>query len=105
VLTTAGRDWVPPLRTKLTRQPLRAGDAVAAASPGGGGYGDPLERDAALVERDLNHGYVDREVAERDYGVVVAGETQVAGRARYRLDAERSRALREQRRLVAAGHP
>jgi N-methylhydantoinase B len=39
--------------------------------PGGGGYGDPQERDPQAVLRDVIAGYVSIEAAERDYGVVV----------------------------------
>ena len=35
--------------------------------PGGGGHGDPAERDAAEIERDLKAGYVTPEGAKRDY--------------------------------------
>jgi N-methylhydantoinase B len=38
---------------------------------GGGGYGDPLERDPELVEWDVREGYVSIEAARRDYGVVI----------------------------------
>lgn len=41
---------------------------------GGGGWGDPLERDPELVRRDVRDGYVSIEGAARDYGVVVAGD-------------------------------
>ncbi|WHH58104.1 hydantoinase B/oxoprolinase family protein [Petroclostridium sp. X23] len=37
--------------------------------PGAGGYGDPLERDRALVVKDLEEGYISRESAVRDYGM------------------------------------
>ena len=39
--------------------------------PGGGGYGDPFERDPERVLDDVVNGYVSVEAAERDYGVVV----------------------------------
>jgi N-methylhydantoinase B len=39
--------------------------------PGGGGYGDPLERDRKLVLEDVANGYVSIEAAARDYGVIV----------------------------------
>lgn len=39
--------------------------------PGGGGYGDPFERDPERVLEDVINGYVSIEAAERDYGVVV----------------------------------
>ena len=44
------------------------------AVAGGGGRGDPFEREAELVARDVACGYVSREGAERDYGVVLAGD-------------------------------
>ena len=94
-LRTGGREWEPPMRTKIARLGIGAGDAVSASSPGGGGFGDPLEREVEAVERDLNLGYISRETAERDHAVVVASAETVAGRPRYRLDAERTR---EQRR-------
>jgi N-methylhydantoinase B len=37
-------------------------------TPGGGGYGDPKERDPARIEEDLREGYVTPEAAARDYG-------------------------------------
>lgn len=37
--------------------------------PGGGGYGDPGERDRDLIANDLRNGYVSAEGARRDYGV------------------------------------
>ncbi len=39
--------------------------------PGGGGYGDPLQRPIALVHNDVVNGYISLETAERDYGVVI----------------------------------
>ncbi len=41
---------------------------------GGGGYGDPLEREPERVARDVRDGYVTIEGAARDYGVVVSGD-------------------------------
>ena len=43
--------------------------------PGGGGYGDPLERDAESVERDVINGYVSLEKAREDYSVVIDSMT------------------------------
>ncbi len=56
---------------KVGGQPLAAGDAVVLQSAGGGGYGDPLERDAGEVARDAREDYVSRAVAEAVYGVVL----------------------------------
>ena len=44
---------------------------VDTALPGGGGYGNPLQRDPSAVRDDVLNGYVTLEAAERDYGVVV----------------------------------
>jgi N-methylhydantoinase B len=104
-LTTDGRTWTPPMRTKLAKQELAPGDCVTAASPGGGGFGDPLARDVAAVEEDLNLGYISRETAEEIYAVVVADVRDIAGRPRYALDRERTEDNRKQarRQPVAIG--
>src|SRR3984893_9331426 len=44
---------------------------VATALPGGGGYGNPFERDPASVLDDVLNGYVSIDAAARDYGVVI----------------------------------
>jgi N-methylhydantoinase B len=49
---------------------LRRGDRFVLRYPGGGGYGDPLQRDPTLVHRDVRRGYLSRERAEREFGVV-----------------------------------
>ncbi len=65
---------------------------------GGGGWGNPLERDPELVKRDVRDEYVTIEGAERDYGVVVFGDPEndpegliVDLEATRRLRVERSR--------------
>jgi N-methylhydantoinase B len=47
---------------------LHPGDQVKLVMPGGGGYGDPLKRDRAMVERDINEGFVTLESAVAAYG-------------------------------------
>ena len=54
-----------------SRIEYRKNDRVRLAQPGGGGYGEPKERDRALVLEDVRQGYVTTEAAERDYGVKV----------------------------------
>ena len=54
--------------SKLAGVVLRAGDVVRLESAGGGGFGDPRERDPELVRRDVRAGFVSREAAARDYG-------------------------------------
>jgi N-methylhydantoinase B len=53
---------------------LQPGDRIRLTAPGGGGYGDPRERDPVLIEEDLREGYVSAESAERDYGCGRADE-------------------------------
>jgi N-methylhydantoinase B len=55
--------------------------------PGAGGWGDALDRDLALVAKDLRDGLVTTEAAARDYGVVAAGDPPV-------IDAAATAALR-----------
>ena len=50
---------------------LPAGTLLRLRTTGGGGWGDPFEREPDLVARDVVQGRVSHESAERDYGVVV----------------------------------
>jgi N-methylhydantoinase B len=54
---------------------LQPGDRVRFVLSGGGGYGDPLARDAGRVLSDVREGYVTIEAAKSDYGVVIDQET------------------------------
>ena len=53
------------------RIPSEANTVVRTFFGGGGGWGDPLERDPESVCRDVRNEYVTFEGAARDYGVVV----------------------------------
>lgn len=50
---------------------LRENDVVLKRAAGGGGYGDPLERDPLLVLEDVREGYVSVEKAVVEYGVCI----------------------------------
>lgn len=52
---------------------LVPGEWVVGVESGGGGYGDPLERDPERVRLDVLEGWVSAEAAESVYGVVLAG--------------------------------
>lgn len=52
-------------------EPLAAGQVMRVVTTGGGGWGDPLERDPALVQRDVLQGKVSLQSARADYGVVL----------------------------------
>ena len=51
---------------------VRRGDTITLGLPGGGGYGDPLQRDPRDVLTDVQGGFVTCEAATHDYGVVFA---------------------------------
>jgi N-methylhydantoinase B len=54
---------------------LAPGDVVIMDAAGGGGYGDPLERDPEMVKEDVIQGYITLERAREDYKVVIDAET------------------------------
>lgn len=77
------------LPSKVTMT-CRRGDVVRWVLPGGGGWGDPLDRDPGRVLRDVRNELVSPAAAERDYGVVVdTGRWTVDEAATARLRAER----------------
>jgi N-methylhydantoinase B len=59
----------------VTRHLVPAGTEVILATAGGGGWGDPLEREPENVQFDAREGYVSLESARDDYGVVLDPET------------------------------
>lgn len=67
----------PPMVSKMVGIDLHRGRHVRLESPGGGGYGDPFERDPEAVRRDVLRGFVSAQAAERDYGVVLAEDGSV----------------------------
>ena len=62
------------LGSKVTVQ-LAPGEVISYRTCGGGGYGSPLERDPALVLRDVREGKVSLERAQTVYGVLIDVET------------------------------
>jgi N-methylhydantoinase B len=52
-------------------EPVTAGGVIRIETTGGGGWGDPLDRDPRAVATDVLHGKVSRPAAENDYGVVI----------------------------------
>jgi N-methylhydantoinase B len=75
-----------PLRAKSNGAALCDGEVMEIRIGGGGGYGDPLDRDPARVASDVALGYVSAEAASSIYGVVVARDGELA--------AEQTEALR-----------
>ena len=77
--------------------PCQGGDRFTRPSAGGGGFGDPLERDPAAVVEDVADGYVSVERAKKDYGVVV--QEVDAELAEYEVDDEAT--VAERKRIAA----
>ncbi|MBS7669034.1 hydantoinase B/oxoprolinase family protein [Croceicoccus gelatinilyticus] len=61
---------------KVEDYPVEAGDMLHFITWGGGGWGDPLERDPALVLKEIGQGLVTAQGA-LDYGVVIADDGSV----------------------------
>ena len=51
--------------------PMKPGDRLIFRSAGGGGYGDPFEREPSAVEQDVFNGLVSAEASRTKYGVVL----------------------------------
>ena len=65
-------EWQENLpNAKLVGSRLRAGDAFRLVAGGGGGFGDPRARPAALVEEDVAEGYVSPDAAREKYKVAI----------------------------------
>src|SRR5579863_3703788 len=62
-----------PIRSK-GRATIAGGDFIRLELPGGGGFGDPAERDADQVALDVADGLITVETARRRYGVVLAAD-------------------------------
>src|SRR5262249_43421605 len=60
------------LRGPVAGEPVKAGQLVAVVTTGGGGWGDPLERETELVLHDAIDGKVSLAAAREVYGVVFA---------------------------------
>lgn len=88
--------WVEDLKTGERREipvvgryDLQSGEKVVSITPGGGGYGDPLERDVLAVLDDYRESRVTLEAAATQYGVVITDGA---------LDEEATAKTREERR-------
>jgi N-methylhydantoinase B len=73
-----------PIKAK-GRQTVPPRDSIRLELPGGGGFGDPRERDADQVAADVADGLITRAAAERDYGVAVGADGGVDRGATARL--------------------
>ena len=77
--------------SKTDGEPIQAGDRLQILTPGGGGWGDPLERNPETVRLDVVRSLVSLDAARKDYGVIVDSE-------RLELDLLGTQQLREKLR-------
>jgi len=90
-------DEALPLDSKLTAT-IRHGDVFRHELPGGGGWGDPLQRDPERVLADVRDEYVTVKGARRDYGVVVDAARRI-------VDETATATLRAELRAERGGKP
>jgi N-methylhydantoinase B len=76
-------------RSESPRYNGDAGSEILHRTAGGGGWGDPLERDPASVLVDVREGYISAQAALDEYGVVLSSDcsaVDVDATARVRAD-------------------
>lgn len=99
----AGRIEADGSRTELEPMgdtTLVPGEMIRGIEAGGGGYGDPFERDPQMVVADVLEGWVSESKAREAYGVVTTGSVEDGSLA---FDASATAALRRDNRLDPSG--
>jgi N-methylhydantoinase B len=86
-----GTDQSRVIPSRYSDHTLHPGDVVRLETPGGGGLGDPLERDPARVLNDVRNGYVTQQKAREVYRVVIDAKD-----GDYLLNESQTRELRAQ---------
>ena len=76
-LIKAGTETPERIPSKIDNLKVNPGDRIVFKTAGSGGWGDPFERDPELVARDVRYDLVSRELAERDYAVVLTEDLRV----------------------------
>lgn len=84
---------VNEMGTVFSNIPISEGDMFVRPSSGGGGFGDPLERDPEAVLEDVIDEYVSIDRAKKDYGVVI--QTVDPDLCEYTIDQEATENQRE----------
>lgn len=97
----SGETEVKWLGSVFSDYPVYTGDEFARPTAGGGGFGDPLDRDPEAVRVDVIDDYVSIERAACDYGVVI--KEIDADLCEYEIDVPATEKLREQIRADRVG--
>ena len=77
---------------------IKPGDRITNMNPGGGGYGNPMDRAVEKVVWDVKNGLVSLEGAREDYGVIIKDPATLA------VDMTATEALRARRRATVAAN-
>jgi N-methylhydantoinase B len=87
-------------------EPIPAGTLVRVETTGGGGWGDPLEREPGLVALDTLEGKISARAAREEYGVVLTGsDGSPQANGAPRVDAAATLALRDRLRQTRGKQP
>ena len=73
--TLSGNTYIPEHISKDEGVHMATGDSLCLQTPGGGGWGPPLERPPEAVREDVRLGYYDLSVARQRYGVLFAPDS------------------------------
>jgi N-methylhydantoinase B len=65
------RDGQTQIITNNVIETIQPGERAANKNPGGGGFGNPFERDVQKVVEDVRNGLVSLDGARLDYGVII----------------------------------
>jgi N-methylhydantoinase B len=84
---------------------IGADEVWVGVSTGGGGYGDPLERDPEQVRRDVSDGIVSARAAHEVFGVVLEDDTDAPVLDRYATEARRRELNERTRPLLRPATP
>jgi N-methylhydantoinase B len=76
---------------------LERGEEIVSITGGGGGYGDPAERDPERVRRDVLEGWISSERARSVYRVALTDELEIDNNETRALRRERERAVNEEK--------
>ncbi len=74
--------------SKIDALKVAKGDKIIFRTAGSGGWGDPFERPAASVARDVRHDLISSEHARTEYGVVIGADKKVDEAATEKLRTE-----------------
>ena len=68
---------IPAMTSKAVGIRLKQGHRIRIESPGGGGFGSPIERDPELVAKDVRLGLISIEAASDQYGVLLSDSGEI----------------------------